>query len=200
MSVGKMFFNHKSWAFQLTSEIFVKLPQEQSRRLVLLRRRRQLRRRSVQPAARIRRSCRRIFSAIRQSVGRRICRRTAVVSGGRLCRQFQVDVFEKFRDLRRTVDSAGSRDRWIGKFLKAKTFYKRWNFLSCSLKRCMLEAEEGILYCHLRLDTEWRKRTSILKPGNTNGGSITVPLTSCLTGLESAVWQLTIFLFICKTD
>jgi hypothetical protein len=24
-------------------------------------------------------------------------------------------------------------------------------------------------------------------PGNTNGGSITVPLTSCLTGLESAV-------------
>ncbi len=25
-------------------------------------------------------------------------------------------------------------------------------------------------------------------------------MTSCLTGLESAVWQLTIFLFICKTD
>jgi hypothetical protein len=36
--------------------------------------------------------------------------------------------------------------------------------------------------------------------GNTKGGSITVPLTSCLTGLESAVWQLTIFVFICKTD
>jgi len=35
-------------------------------------------------------------------------------------------------------------------------------------------------------------------PGNTKVGSITVPLTSCLTGLESAVWQLTIF-FICKT-
>jgi hypothetical protein len=33
-------------------------------------------------------------------------------------------------------------------------------------------------------------------PGNTKGGSITVPLTSCLTGLESAVWQLTIFVFI----
>ena len=27
----------------------------------------------------------------------------------------------------------------------------------------------------------------ILPPGNTEGGSITVPLTSCLTGLESAV-------------
>jgi hypothetical protein len=31
------------------------------------------------------------------------------------------------------------------------------------------------------------------KPGNTKGVSITVPLTSCLTGLESAVWQMTIF-------
>jgi hypothetical protein len=32
------------------------------------------------------------------------------------------------------------------------------------------------------------------------GSGITVPLTSCLSGLESAVWQLTIFVFICKTD
>jgi len=39
-----------------------------------------------------------------------------------------------------------------------------------------------------------------LTPGNTKGGSITVTLTSCLTDLESAVWQLTIFVFICKTD
>jgi hypothetical protein len=38
------------------------------------------------------------------------------------------------------------------------------------------------------------------RPGNTKGGSITVPLTSCLTGLESAVCLLTIFVFICKTD
>jgi hypothetical protein len=37
-------------------------------------------------------------------------------------------------------------------------------------------------------------------PGNTKGGSITVPLTSCLTGLESAVCQLTIFAFTCKAD
>jgi len=36
--------------------------------------------------------------------------------------------------------------------------------------------------------------------GNTKGGRITVPLTSCLTGLESAVGQLTIFVFICKSD
>ncbi len=41
-----------------------------------------------------------------------------------------------------------------------------------------------------------------MKPssGNTKGGSITVPLTSCLTGLESNVLQLTIFVFICQTD
>jgi hypothetical protein len=36
--------------------------------------------------------------------------------------------------------------------------------------------------------------------GNTKGGSITVPLTSCLAGLESVAKQLTIFVFICKTD
>ncbi len=37
-------------------------------------------------------------------------------------------------------------------------------------------------------------------PGNTKGGRINVLLTSCLTGLESVVWQLTIFVFICETD
>ncbi len=36
------------------------------------------------------------------------------------------------------------------------------------------------------------------RPGNTKGGSITVPLTSCLTSSESGVWQLTIFVFICN--
>jgi hypothetical protein len=39
-----------------------------------------------------------------------------------------------------------------------------------------------------------------LYSGNTKGGNITVLLTSCLTSLELAVWQLTIFVFICKTD
>jgi hypothetical protein len=31
-------------------------------------------------------------------------------------------------------------------------------------------------------------------PGNTKGGSITIPLTCCLTGLESAEYQLTFFI------
>ncbi len=53
------------------------------------------------------------------------------------------------------------------------------------------------------IETERRqntRKTGRHRPGNTKWGSITVPLTSCLTGLESAVWQLTFFIFICKTD
>ncbi len=38
------------------------------------------------------------------------------------------------------------------------------------------------------------------RAGNAKGGSIIVLLTTCLTGLELAVWQLTIFVFIFKTD
>jgi hypothetical protein len=38
------------------------------------------------------------------------------------------------------------------------------------------------------------------KQGILKGGSITLLLTSCLTGLESAVYQLTIFVVICTTD
>ncbi len=41
---------------------------------------------------------------------------------------------------------------------------------------------------------------TIILTGNTKRGSINVLLTSCLPGLESAVWQLTFFVFICKTD
>jgi len=41
---------------------------------------------------------------------------------------------------------------------------------------------------------------AMLVSGYTKGGIITVLLTSCLTGLELAVWQLTIFAFICKTN
>ena len=53
-----------------------------------------------------------------------------------------------------------------------------------------------------RFYSVWRlnEETSNDRPGNTKGGSITVPFTSCLTGLESAVCQLTIFVLICKTD
>jgi len=41
---------------------------------------------------------------------------------------------------------------------------------------------------------------SYIWSGNAKGGSITALSTSCLTGLELAVWQQTIFVFICKKD
>jgi len=43
-----------------------------------------------------------------------------------------------------------------------------------------------------------RKKTGQLPAGNTEGGRISVPLTSCLNGLEFTIWQLTIFVFICR--
>jgi hypothetical protein len=48
--------------------------------------------------------------------------------------------------------------------------------------------------------TDVSYKCKIIKAGNIKGGHITVLLTSCLTGLESAVRQLTIFVFIWKTD
>ncbi len=44
------------------------------------------------------------------------------------------------------------------------------------------------------------KDSQLARSGSTKGESITVLLTSCLTDLESAVQQLTIFVFICKKD
>jgi hypothetical protein len=43
-------------------------------------------------------------------------------------------------------------------------------------------------------------RVERVSAGNTKRGSITVVLISCLTGLESAIWQLPIFVFISKTS
>ncbi len=72
--------------------------------------------------------------------------------------------------------------------------------------RCFLwvTKKKVLLHWHLEDDvTSWKESgisgTSwkhwIFWPRNTKGGSITVLLTSCLTGLESAVWLLTIFVF-----
>ncbi len=45
------------------------------------------------------------------------------------------------------------------------------------------------------------KRTmqGVLSPGNTKGGSITVPLTSCLTGLDWSVLQIKTTIVSCHT-
>ncbi len=77
-----------------------------------------------------------------------------------------------------------------------------FNYLSAMFKNTFLFIKPTLfltnwLHYHYKLWYlfQWRPLS-----GNTKGGSITVLFTSCLTGLESAVWQLTIFLFICKTD
>ncbi len=59
-------------------------------------------------------------------------------------------------------------------------------------------------YPHLWLKTRPRfgpvsLSLSMLKPGNTKGGSITVPLTSCLTGLDQSVLQIKTKIVSCHT-
>jgi hypothetical protein len=43
------------------------------------------------------------------------------------------------------------------------------------------------------------KRNVINEPGNTTGGSITVLLTSCLTGLDWSIWQIKTKIVSCHT-
>ncbi len=43
------------------------------------------------------------------------------------------------------------------------------------------------------------KTLANIKPGNTKGGSITVPLTSCLTGLDKSVQQIKTKIVSCHT-
>ncbi len=57
-----------------------------------------------------------------------------------------------------------------------------------------------VLLCDIKNRSPQTEKSWLAFTGNTKGESITVPLTSCLTILESAVCQLTIFVFICKTD
>jgi hypothetical protein len=38
-----------------------------------------------------------------------------------------------------------------------------------------------------------------VKPGNTKGGSISVPLTSCLTGLDRSVFEIKTNIVSCQT-
>ncbi len=82
---------------------------------------------------------------------------------------------------------------------------------ACRCKYLAYHYMEHAKHCMRIYTTAWRMHTNAWRmhtnawnmyptAGKTKGGSIIVPLTSCLTGLESAVCQLTIFIFICKTD
>ncbi len=70
---------------------------------------------------------------------------------------------------------------------------------ACACIKCMVFEILYTFTLPTLLYNEWTA-TGIYYTRNTKGGSITVSLTSCLTGLESAVWLLKIFVFICKTD
>jgi hypothetical protein len=77
--------------------------------------------------------------------------------------------------------------------------------VGCFVKKILLALSKGADLNELVKGSQLHRaltfrEASMLQPGNTKGGSITVLLTSCLTGLESAVRQLTIFDFISKTD
>ncbi len=61
-------------------------------------------------------------------------------------------------------------------------------------------SDPGVVVMKTCLSLSLRLLGNRARPGNTKGGSITVLLTSCLTGLKLFVWQLTIFVIICKTD
>jgi hypothetical protein len=41
---------------------------------------------------------------------------------------------------------------------------------------------------------------ALVKPGNTKGASMTVPLTSCLTGLDKSVLKIKTKIVSCNTD
>ncbi len=84
-----------------------------------------------------------------------------------------------------------------------QNLFQRVLIFGCEVK---LRWQHKFVSCFCAIKFEMKKGCSIALwfvltvTGNTKRGSITVLLTSCLTGLESAVGQLTFFFFICKTD
>jgi hypothetical protein len=58
-----------------------------------------------------------------------------------------------------------------------------WQCLECPVSPVIACNALAVHVCSLYTNAT----ISMLTPGNTKGGSITVPLTSCLTGLVSAV-------------
>ncbi len=84
----------------------------------------------------------------------------------------------------------------IGKFnfhQNGEVAKRNGNTFGYTLCRCNL-------HFHLNNLSQSMVCCGCFKAGNTKGGSVIVPLTSCLTGLESDVLLLAILAFIFKTD
>ncbi len=98
--------------------------------------------------------------------------------------------------------SAKEGDRFLTSISMASTSIRclslsatlSWGVMSPTTHSAKFQSYKTFFLCHLNGEE------SYVNTGNTKGGSIPLPLTFCLTGLESAVWQLTIFVFIWKTD
>jgi hypothetical protein len=87
-----------------------------------------------------------------------------------------------------SVRSSSTMKKKFYKIDGRSSFLKRLNWPKISSENFLFE-NKGIKYgLHCR-------EQSLPLTGNTKGGSIAVLLTSCLTRLGSAVWQLTILVF-----
>jgi hypothetical protein len=85
------------------------------------------------------------------------------------------------------------------KFRNWKTFPISFHQLSCTnenVDSAKKERRKGERNQQKNCETRQTMVILRLSTGNTKRGSITVLLTSCLTSLKSAVWQLIIFVFI----
>ncbi len=78
-----------------------------------------------------------------------------------------------------------------------KTFFpRRWS--SGRRRAVVLDNPFQVLYLRVRWAKVREKLLSVLS-GNTKGGSINVPLNSCLTGLDNSVLQIKTKIFSCHT-
>ncbi len=94
--------------------------------------------------------------------------------------------------------TAGWEDIWPTGHVADRTFVQQtfeWLKLKILIndKRC--QSHKKVWTYPGSTVAEHSAHNSKVNAGNTKGGSITVLLTSSLTGLESAVWQLTISVF-----
>jgi hypothetical protein len=104
------------------------------------------------------------------------------------------DVLAGLRRVRR-VDTGGDAAGEDGAQIRQKP-----------LRRVETENPDAVVALQAELDERlgddagfWKRRLTLMA-GNTKGGSINVPLTSCLTGLDESVLQIKTKIVSCYTD
>jgi hypothetical protein len=104
------------------------------------------------------------------------------------------DVLARLRRVRR-VDTGGDAAGEDGAQIRQKP-----------LRRVETEDPDAVVALEAELDERlgddagfWKRRLTLMA-GNTKGGSINVPLTSCLTGLDESVLQIKTKIVSCYTN